>query len=135
MAQNYQFLNNQTYYWRVQAKDTGDSQAVSPWSGTQVFTTAQPAPPPSGGGGGGGPIGGGNWQACGSTPGDTLVQCVRDAVYVQSTEANAFDVTKRVAWLLRGQGYGLLIKNGGENIIPWQGYSFSISRIVRTNGR
>ncbi len=133
--ENYVFLNNHTYYWRVNATDTGDSRAVSPWSATKSFTTAYvaPAPPPSGGGGGG-PIGNGNWQSCGSTPGDTLVQCVRSAVYVESTERNAFDITKRVAWLLRGQGYGLLIKNGGENIISWQGYSFSISRIVTPNG-
>src|SRR5213078_4471500 len=36
VAPNYQFLNNKTYYWRVQARDTGDSQALSPWSATQV---------------------------------------------------------------------------------------------------
>ena len=46
VAPNYQFLNNRTYYWRVQAKDSGDSQASSPWSSTQVFTTQVPAPPP-----------------------------------------------------------------------------------------
>ena len=28
----------------------------------------------------------------------------------------------------------LLIKEGGENIISWRGYSFSISRIARANG-
>jgi hypothetical protein len=136
IAQNYSFLNNKTYYWRVQARDTGDSQAVSAWSSTQVFVTNQPPPPPpsGGGSGGGGPVGNGNWQACGSTPGDTLVACVRNAVYVTSTEANAFDITKRVAWLLRNQGYGLLIKNGGENIIQWQGHSFSISRLAKPNG-
>ncbi len=132
--ENYAFLNNRTYFWRVQARDLGDSQAVSPWSPTKAFLTAYvpPAPPPSSGGGG--PIGNGNWQSCGSTPGDTLVGCVRSAVYVQSTEANAFEVTKRVAWLLRGQGYGLLTKDSGENIISWQGYSFSISRVCHPGG-
>jgi hypothetical protein len=137
IAQNYQFLNDRTYYWRVQARDTGDSQALSPWSSTQIFTTMQPAPPPpppSGGSGGTPPSGNGNWQACGSTPGDTLVQCVRTAVYRNSTIEDAFNVTKRVAWLLRGQGAGLLLKPGGENIITWQGKSFSISRIVYSNG-
>jgi hypothetical protein len=130
--EGYNFLNNKTYYWRVQARDLGDSQAVSGWSPTQTFTTAVPAPTaPSGGGG---PIGNGNWQSCGSTPGAALVQCVRDAVYRQSTTENAFDITKRVAWLLRGTGAGLLIKNGGENIISWRGYSFSISRIAYPNG-
>jgi len=135
LAPNYRFSDSTTYYWRVQVKDTGDSDAVSPWSATQTFVTPTPAPAPSsGGGGGGGPIGSGNWQACGSTPGYALVDCVRSAVYIQSTEANAFQITKRVAWLLRGQGYGLLIKNGGENIIQWQGYSFSVSRIARPDG-
>jgi hypothetical protein len=130
--ENYSFLNNRTYFWRVQASDLGDSRAVSAWSATKSFATAYvaPAPPP----GGGGPIGNGNWQSCGSTPGDTLVQCVRDAVYRQSTLQDAFAVTKRVAWLLRNQGYGLLIKNGGENVISWQGYSFSISRLSYFNG-
>jgi hypothetical protein len=132
--ENYVFLNNRTYFWRVQAKDLGDSQAVSSWSVVRSFTTNYIVPPPVVPGGGGGPIGGGNWQACGSTPGYAIVQCVRDAVYIQSTEANAFDITKRVAWLLRGQGYGLLIKNGGENVISWRGYSFSISRLAVGNG-
>ncbi len=134
ISEHYAFPAGSLLYWRVQAKDIGDSQAVSPWSLTQAFSMPAPPPPSSGGGGGGGPVGSGNWQACGSIPGDTLVACVRSAVYVQSTEANAFEITKRVAWLLRNQGFGLLIKNGGENIIEWQGYSFSISRIVRTNG-
>ncbi|MSO56237.1 MAG: hypothetical protein EXQ55_04850 [Acidobacteria bacterium] len=133
IAQNYSFLNNRTYFWRVQTKDLSDSQAVSSWSGVQVFTTAQAAPP-SGGSGGGGPAGGGDWESCGSTPREAIVQCVRSAVYRQSTLENAFDITKRVAWLLRGKGYGLLIKDGGENIISWRGYSFSISRICLPNG-
>jgi hypothetical protein len=135
IAQNYEFLNNKTYYWRVQARDTGDSQALSPWSSTQTFTTQKPAPaPPPSTGGGGAPSGGGNWQACGSTPGDTLVQCVRDAVYRSSTIEDAFSITRRVAWLLRGQGAGLLTKEGGENTIMWQGHSLSISRICYPNG-
>ncbi len=133
VAQNYEFLNNRTYYWRVQARDTGDSQAASPWSSTQVFTTEKPVTTGGGGGGGGGG-GNGNWQACGSTAGATLVQCVRDAVYRNSTLEDAFAVTKRVAWLLRGQGVGLLLKPSGENIITWQGKSFSISRVAYPNG-
>jgi len=31
--------------------------------------------------------------------------------------------------LLRGSGGKLLIKNGGENIVSWNGYSFSASRV------
>lgn len=134
--ENYNFLNNRTYYWRVQARDLGDSQAFSNWSSVLSFVTPAPPPPPPPPptGGGGGPIGNGDWRSCGSTPGAAIVQCVRDAVYRQSTEQQAFDITKRVAWLLRGQGYGLLIKNGGENIISWQGYSFSISRLAYPDG-
>ena len=130
--EGYTFLNNKTYFWRVQARDLGDSQALSAWSATKSFSTAVPAPTPPAGGGG--PIGNGNWQACGSTPGSALVQCVRNAVYRQSTVANIWDVTKRVAWLIRGQGYGLLIKDYGENIISWQGKSFSISRVCHPGG-
>ena len=42
--------------------------------------------------------------------------------------------SKRVAWLLRGQGAGLLIKNSGENIVAWKGYSFSAARICYPDG-
>jgi hypothetical protein len=63
------------------------------------------------------------------------VECVRNAVYRRSTLENAFDVTKRVAWLLRGRGYGLLEKPGGENIITWKGESVSISRIAMPSGK
>jgi hypothetical protein len=43
-------------------------------------------------------------------------------------------VTKRVAWALRGEGAGLLIKNGGENVISWLGYSFAASLICYPDG-
>jgi len=130
-----QLRDSHTYYWRGQVKDTGPSQAVSPWSGVQVFTTPVPvAPPSSGGGGGGGVVVGGSWKNCGSTPGYTLVDCVRNAVNPSGNGDLAFEVTKRVAWLLRGSGAGLLIKNGGENTTLWMGYSFSISRIAYPNG-
>jgi hypothetical protein len=76
------------------------------------------------------------WEACGSLVNDklALVQCVHDIINPGSSGAAAFEVTKRVAWLLRGEGGGLLIKNGGENIISWQGYSFSISRMCFPDG-
>jgi hypothetical protein len=137
VAQNYAFLNNRTHYWRVQARDTGESGAVSPWSNTLTFTTDMPLPtpapaPPSGGDGP--PPGNGDWTQCGSTPGKAIVECVRSAVYRRSTLENAFDVTKRVAWLLRGKGWGLLLKPGGENIITWNGKTVSISRIMLPDG-
>ena len=63
-----------------------------------------------------------------------LVECIWD--HIHPTDApSAFEVTKRVAWALRGEGAGLLIKNGGENIAAWQGYLFSVSRIVYPDGR
>ena len=33
-----------------------------------------------------------------------------------------------------GQGAGLLIKDGGENTIHWQGHSLSVSRICYSDG-
>ena len=52
----------------------------------------------------------------------------------RTTEEGAFEVTKRIAWLLRGEGGGLLIKNGGENIVSWKGYSFAAARICYPDG-
>ena len=43
-------------------------------------------------------------------------------------------MTKRVAWLLRGSGFGLLRKDGGENIVSWNGMSFAAARIVVREG-
>jgi hypothetical protein len=63
-----------------------------------------------------------------------LVECIWD--HIHPTDNNsAFEVTKRVAWALRGEGAGLLIKNGGDNITAWQGYLFSSSRIAYPDGR
>jgi hypothetical protein len=63
-----------------------------------------------------------------------LVTCIHDRVNPARTVEGAFEVTKRVAWALRGEGAGLLIKNGGENIVSWQGYSFSASRVCYPDG-
>jgi hypothetical protein len=46
-----------------------------------------------------------------------------------SGPCGAFEVVKRVAWALRGEGYGLLYKGGGENC---QGYD--TSSVMRPNG-
>lgn len=126
------------YYWHVRAFD---STTVGPWSANRAFQTiakpVAPTPLPGGGGGGGGGAGGGgggNWETCGSTPGDALSTCVVAAVNPAHTAEGAFEVTKRVAWLLRGSGAGLLIKNGGENIVSWKGYSFSAARMCFPDG-
>ena len=78
--------------------------------------------------------GGGDWEKCGSTPGDALVACVWSAMPRPTDEFGAFEVTKRVAWLLHGGGGGLLIKNAGENVVNWKGYNFSASRICYPDG-
>lgn len=135
--QGYSFLYGKLYYWRARAVHNSDGIDQSNWSSVQTFRTPAapaPAPGPEPGGPAPPPSGNGDWTACGSTPGKAIVECVRNAVYRQSTLENAFDITKRVAWLLRGKGYGLLLKPGGENIITWRGKSLSISRIMLPNG-
>ena len=120
---------NTIYFWHARAFDP---KTNGPWSVTRAFQTAQKvvAPPPTGGGG----SGGGDWEKCGSTPGDALSACVNAATNPGHTVEGAFEVVKRIAWLLRGSGGGLLIKNGGENTVSWKGYSFSASRICFPDG-
>ena len=73
---------------------------------------------------------------CGGLEADkqALVTCIHDRLNAPHTPAGAFDVARRVAWALRGEGGGLLIKNAGENIVPWQGYSFAAARICYPDG-
>jgi len=63
-----------------------------------------------------------------------VVQCIHDRLNPPHTAEGAFEVTKRVAWAYRNEGAGLLIKNGGENIVSWKGRSFSASRVCLPNG-
>jgi hypothetical protein len=122
-------------FWRVRGTN---GTVGSAYSAIQSFRT--PAGPAPGPGPGPGPSPGptpgpvGDWRSCGSTPGRAIVQCVHAAVRPPHTVAGAFEVTKRVAWLLRGGGAGLLLKPGGENITTWKGQSFSAGRIVYPNG-
>jgi hypothetical protein len=123
---------DRVFFWRVRLMDIENE---GPWSRVEQFRSPMPpviAPPPSGGGS----FPTGNWEACGSLAGNkqALVSCVHAAVQPDRTEHGAFEVTKRVAWLLRGEGAGLLIKNGGENIVGWMGYSFSAGRICYPDG-
>ena len=113
------------YSWHVRAFD---AKTIGPWSTTRAFQTI-PLPvaiPP--------PAGVGDWQSCGSTPGAALSACVVAAVNPAHTVDGAFEVTKRIAWLLRGSGGGLLIKNGGENVVLWKGFSFAAARICFPDG-
>jgi len=117
-------------FWHARAFDPTTN---GPWSEIRSFQTgaAPVVTPPSGGGGGGG---GGKWETCPTADRQKLSECVVAAVGPAHTEAGAFEVTKRIAWLLRGEGGGLLIKNGGENIVSWKGYSFAAARICYPDG-
>jgi hypothetical protein len=128
------------YYWRVRASD---GEVTTAWSDVAAFaspatpppTPTPPAPAPGGSGSGTGPVPDG-WQGCRSAGGyEDVVRCVHGYVNPGSSATRAFEVTKRVAWLFRGEGMGLLIKNGGENIISWQGMSFAIGRVCYPNGQ
>jgi hypothetical protein len=121
--------NNAIQYWRVRAFD---AETMGPWSIIQGFYTPNTTPAP-----GPGPSpnpGNGNCDSLVNNK-PALVECIHSSLgYKPTNEVQAFEVTKRVAWALRGEGAGLLIKNGGENIVSWQGYSFSASRICYPDG-
>ncbi len=119
------------HFWRVRASD-GDS--TSGWGQTQIFRTpVGPGPSPGPGPGPGPTPGPGNCDALVNGDRQLLVECIHATIRPRN-EHEAFEVTKRVAWALRGQGGGLLIKNGGENIVSWQGYSFSAGRVCFPDG-
>ena len=62
-----------------------------------------------------------------------FVLCIHD--HINPTDpASVFEVTKRVAWGLRDEGAGLLVKNDGENVVSWQGQNFSAGRICFPDG-
>jgi hypothetical protein len=62
------------------------------------------------------------------------VACIVAAIRPARTVEGAFEVTKRVAWQLRGSGGGLLLKPGGENVVTWRGVSFAAARICFPDG-
>lgn len=114
------------YTWRVRAEYQG---TAGPWSATASFLTPEqpPAFP--------GPIG--NWQSCGSiTRKLDLVICVWNAVRPTNSVGD-FEVTKRVAWLLRGEGAGLLIKtaartssSGRAGVFPRRGSAIPMANFT-----
>jgi hypothetical protein len=114
---------NKRFTWKVRAEFEG---TPGPWSTTASFQSGDPAPSFPG------PIG--DWQHCAGLAGIALSICVHDAINPKNS-VGAFEVTKRIAWLARGDGAGLLIKAGGENVVLWQGYSFSASRMCFSNGQ
>ena len=110
------------YTWRVRAEYQGPAGL---WSSTGSFKTPQQPPACNR------PIG--NWQTCAGLSSSALVSCVWNAV--RPTDAvSDLEVVKRVVWLLRGEGAGLLIKNSGDNVVLWAGYSFSASRLCFADG-
>jgi hypothetical protein len=114
---------NAQFTWKVRAESQGYAGA---WSDAGSFRT--PDPPPAYNR----PIG--DWQSCGTIRNETaLVGCVWNAVRPTDSVSD-LEVTKRVAWLLRGTGAGLLIKASGDNVVLWQGYSLSASRICYPDG-
>jgi hypothetical protein len=110
------------YTWRVRAEYQG---SAGPWSSTASFRTPQQPPAYNR------PIG--DWERCAGLHTQSLVDCVWDKVRPIDSVGD-MEVTKRVAWLLRGDGAGLLIKESGENVVRWAGYSFSATRICFPDG-
>jgi hypothetical protein len=122
------------FFWRVRVTD---GKHGGDWSRVESFRTPLvPVIVPSG------PVGISSGthsfdvSACNALLNDkpALSQCIHDTINPGGDAELAFEVTKRIAWALRGEGGGLLIKNGGENIISWKGYSFSLSRICYPDG-
>lgn len=64
-----------------------------------------------------------------------LVRCLHGRIQPAGSLDKAFEVTKRVAWALRGEGAGLLLKPSGENIISWKASWFSAARVCWPDGR
>lgn len=110
------------YTWKVRAESQG---FAGPWSDPASFKTPEQPPAYNR------PIG--DWQSCATiTKKEALVTCVWSAVRPTDSVSD-MEVVKRVAWLLRGEHAGLLIK-GGETVVLWQGYSLSASRVCYPDG-
>ena len=108
------------YTWMARSEYQG---LIGSWSTALAFTT---------------PVAPGNdygaWEStCQGRVGLALVTCVWN--FVRPTNSvEDLEVGKRVAWLLRSQGGGLLLKSSGENTVPWLGFTFSASRICFADG-
>jgi len=108
------------YTWTARSEYQGLN---GPWSAAATFTT---------------PVAPGNdygaWEStCQGRVADALVVCVWN--FVRPTNSvEDLEVTKRVAWLLRGSGGGLLLKGSGENTVPWLGQTFSATRVCFPDG-
>lgn len=109
-----------TYTWIARAEYQG---LTGPWSAPSTFTT---------------PVAPGNdfgaWeQTCQGMVDQPLVACVWSFVRPTNSYGD-LEVSKRVAWILRSKGGGLLLKGSGDNTVPWLGFTFSGSRICFPDG-
>jgi hypothetical protein len=108
------------YTWMARSEYQGLN---GQWSAAATFTT---------------PVAPGNdygaWEStCQGRAGEALVICVWN--FVRPTNSvQDLEVVKRVAWLLRGSGAGLLLKGSGENTVPWLGMTFSATRVCFPDG-
>lgn len=125
--ENYSFLYQRTYYWRVRAWHTADGSELSNWSSTQTFKTprppvVEPPPPPDDGGGGGG----GNPNSCNSTRGSDIADCIEArypsylaaGVSLDRRKANMAFLRDRMIehGKCKGLDLGLNLKRGGPSI-------------------
>jgi len=108
------------YTWTARSEYQGLN---GPWSAAATFTT---------------PVAPGNdygaWEStCQGRVAEALAVCVWN--FVRPTNSvEDLEVTKRVAWLLRSSGGGLLLKGSGENTVPWLGQTFSATRVCFPDG-
>jgi hypothetical protein len=131
LAENYSFLYDRTYYWRVRAWHTADGSDLSNWSATQTFRTPkppviEPPPPPPGDGGGGGGGGAGNPGACNSSDVSDIPDCIESRY--PSYLAAGVSLSRRIANMrflrdrmiehgkCKGHNLGLNLKRGGPEI-------------------
>jgi hypothetical protein len=120
--------------------DYRGSTCIKPVSGTEILRRNSPAPAPAPSAPEPPP------PPAYTPPDDDVFGCTRmlpDKMrYVECIHGNirprdefsAFEVTKRVAWGLRNEGAGLLLKPTGENIVTWRGYTFAAARIIYADG-
>jgi hypothetical protein len=140
---NYTFLHGRTYYWRVRARHTTDSE-LSNWSTGVTFKTpaapAAPPPPPVGSGGGGGGSAPdpdpspGNSSSCNSSQGSDIVDCIESRypqylvanVSLSRREENTKFLRNKIIEHAKCKGLdvGLNLKRGGPSIsvdfIAWR---------------
>jgi hypothetical protein len=140
IMRNYSFLYNSTYYWRVRARHTSDSE-LSNWSSVATFRTpAAPVaapPPPSDSGGGSAPDPNpspSNPSTCNSSQGSDIADCIEarypqylvSGISLSRREANTKFLRDRIIEhaKCRGLDVGLNLKRGGPSIsvdfIAWR---------------